>query len=223
MMKEKIIDADLAENMAGLSLLPHSHLMVAGVDEVGRGPLAGPVVAAAVIFDPQKPAIVGLADSKKLTAKKRERLAVEIKDHCLAWAVGRAEVAEIDEHNILQASLLAMQRAVEGLALQPQQVLVDGTHCPRLSFAVQSMQAIIDGDNLVPVISAASIIAKVIRDKEMEELDKIYPTYGFAQHKGYGTKQHLDALAQFGPTPIHRYSFAPVHKAFELWRAKGVV
>lgn len=185
--------------------------LIAGVDEVGRGPLAGPVIAAAVILDPQK-VIDGLADSKLLTPKKREVLIVQIQQNCIAWAVGRAEVFEIDEYNILQASLLAMQRALESLSVQPTRVLVDGTHHPRLSFSVTAMETVIGGDNLVPVISAASIVAKVIRDHEMEAWDKIYPEYGFAQHKGYGTRQHLLALKQYGATILHRHSFAPVRK-----------
>lgn len=182
---------------------------IAGVDEVGRGPLAGPVVAAAVVLDPNKN-ISGLADSKVLTAKKREILAAQIQQNCLAWAVGRAEVEEIDKINILQASLLAMQRALENLSLRPAHILVDGQYCPKISFTVTSFKAIIDGDSLVPAISAASIIAKVIRDKEMVDLDMLYPDYGFAQHKGYGTKQHMLALQRYGVTPIHRRSFSPV-------------
>lgn len=178
----------------------------AGVDEVGRGPLAGPVLAAAVILDPSQP-IVGLADSKLLTAKRREILAFEIQTRCIAWAIGRAEVAEIDTLNIFHASLLAMQRAVMALSIYPEHVLVDGKFCPQLNCAAT---AIIKGDQTVPAISAASIIAKVIRDQEMVEYGNIYPEYGFAQHKGYGTKQHLCALNEFGVTPIHRRSFSPV-------------
>lgn len=181
-------------------------LLIAGVDEVGVGPLAGPVVAAAVILDSTRP-ILGLADSKILSAKKRNALFSIIQNHCLAWALGRAEVAEIDQINILQASLLAMQRAVNALKLQPQHVQVDGKHTPKLAYPVE---AIIDGDKKIPAISAASILAKVTRDQEMEELDKIYPEYGFAQHKGYGTKAHLEALKKYGPCPIHRTSYAPV-------------
>jgi ribonuclease HII len=181
-------------------------ILTAGVDEVGVGPLAGPVVAAAVILDFKNP-IDGLKDSKMLTAKKREALFLEIKEKSLAWAVGRAEVEEIDRINILQASLLAMQRAINALALKPQLVQVDGKYCPKINCAVQ---AIIGGDKLIPAISAASILAKVMRDTEMLIYDKIYPQYGFAQHKGYGTKLHLTALRENGPCPIHRKSFAPI-------------
>jgi ribonuclease HII len=170
------------------------------VDEVGVGPLAGPVLAAAVILNSKNP-IDGLTDSKLLTAKKREILCEIIKNNCLAWAVGRAEVEEIDHINILQASLLAMQRAINALNVKPDHVQVDGKYCPKINYSVE---AIISGDNLVPAISAASIIAKVIRDREMIAYDEIYPQYGFKNHKGYGTKQHLAALKQFGVTPIHR-------------------
>ena len=180
--------------------------LVMGIDEVGRGPLAGPVVAAAVILDPNQP-IEGLADSKKLSAKKREALYVEIKARCLAYALGRAEVAEIDDINILNASLLAMQRAAAGIQLAAQRALVDGNRCPELTLPVQ---AIIGGDQKIAAISAASIIAKVERDAEMVNFESTYPGYGFAKHKGYGTKQHLQALATLGVTPIHRRSFAPV-------------
>lgn len=179
---------------------------VAGVDEVGRGPLAGAVVAAAVILDPNAP-IQGLADSKKLSESKREALAEEIKDKALNWCVARAEVAEIDRLNILHASLLAMRRAVLGLTLTPDHVQVDGNRCPELPCSVE---AIIKGDALVPAISAASILAKVVRDREMVELDKRYPGYGLAAHKGYPTAAHLAALQKYGPTEIHRRSFGPV-------------
>jgi ribonuclease HII len=182
------------------------NIILAGVDEVGRGPLAGAVVAAAVILHPQQP-ITGLNDSKKLSEKKRELLAIDIQQKAKAWALGRAEVAEIDTLNILQASLLAMQRAVLALDIAPQQVMVDGKFCPDLPYPTQ---AIIKGDSLIAEISAASIIAKVARDKEMCELDKQYPQYGFAQHKGYPTKQHRLALQKYGVTPIHRRSYAPV-------------
>ena len=182
--------------------------MIAGVDEVGRGPLAGDVVACAVIL-PAEPLIAGLADSKKLTAAKRQSLAGQIQQQALCVAVGRASVAEIDELNIGQATLLAMQRAIMGLALTPHQVLVDGCHCPEVPYPTC---AIIKGDQLEPAISAASIVAKVTRDREMIALDKQYPGYGFAQHKGYPTPQHLQAVAQLGVTPIHRRSFAPVRK-----------
>jgi ribonuclease HII len=183
--------------------------LLAGVDEVGRGPLAGPVVAAAVILDPEQP-IAGLADSKKLTPKRREMLAQQIKSEALAWSLGRAEVEEIDNINILQASLLAMQRAVEGLAIEPERALVDGNRCPELCCPVE---AVVGGDATIPAISAASIIAKVARDLEMVEMDVKYPGYGLAQHKGYPTKMHLEALQRLGVTAIHRRSFKPVRKA----------
>ena len=181
-------------------------ILIAGVDEVGRGPLAGPVVAAAVILDPARP-IAGLADSKTLSPLRREQLAVEIRAKALAWALGRAEVAEIDRINILQASLLAMQRAVAALSIVPEQALVDGNRCPPLACPCR---AIVKGDATVPAISAASILAKVARDAEMGELHERYPQYGFAQHKGYPTAAHRDALRRFGPCPEHRRSFAPV-------------
>ncbi|QIW15557.1 ribonuclease HII [Pasteurellaceae bacterium RH1A] len=189
-------------------IYPHAHL-IAGVDEVGRGPLVGAVVTAAVILDPNQP-IEGLADSKKLSDKKRQLLAQEIKDKALAWSLGRAEPEEIDELNILQATLLAMQRAVAGLAIQPDFVLVDGNRVPELAMPAQ---AVVKGDSLVAEISAASILAKVARDAEMEALDKDFPHYAFAQHKGYPTKLHLEKLAEFGATPFHRKSFGPVARA----------
>lgn len=176
-------------------------MMKAGVDEVGRGPLAGPVVAAAVILDYP---IEGITDSKKLTAKNRERLAESIKTHALAFAYGRAEVEEIDRLNIHHASLLAMQRAIEALTTQPSEVWVDGLYVPQISLACQ---AVVKGDSLIYQISAASILAKVYRDNEMLEMDSLYPGYGFAAHKGYGTKQHQLALQTLGPCPIHRRSF----------------
>lgn len=180
--------------------------MIAGVDEAGRGPLAGPVFAAAVILDRK---IVGLADSKQLTSKKREYLAKKIQEKAKAWAIGRAEVEEIDRLNIFQASLLAMQRAVSALTLLPRLVLVDGKHCPKLDFP---SKPIIKGDEKVAVISAASILAKVHRDANMVLLDKEYPGYGLAQHKGYTTQEHLQALKRLGPSPIHRRSFAPIRQ-----------
>lgn len=182
--------------------------LIAGVDEAGRGPLAGPVLAAAVILDPKKP-ILGLADSKLLTARKREELYQIITQQALAFAIGRAEVLEIEQINILQASLLAMQRAVNALTVSPERVLVDGLHCPKLPYPVH---AIIKGDQIVGAISAASIIAKVTRDREMIELDARYPGYGFAVHKGYPTKGHLAALKKLGVCPIHRQLFAPVRR-----------
>ena len=180
--------------------------LTAGVDEVGRGPLAGPVMAAAVILDPLRP-IDGLKDSKQLTAARREELAVEIRARALAWALGRADVAEIDEINILRASHLAMQRAVAALALAAELVFVDGNMTP--SFGVPAV-ALVGGDDLMPAISAASILAKVARDAEMVELSQHYPGYGLESHKGYATAVHLEALSRLGPTPLHRQSFAPV-------------
>lgn len=180
--------------------------LLAGVDEVGRGPLAGPVVTAAVILDPDKP-IDGLMDSKALSEKRREALEPLIKERALAWAIGRAEVEEIDRLNILQATLLAMQRAVAGLPVRPGRVVVDGNHCPAFDCPVE---AVVKGDQSVAQICAASILAKVCRDREMAELDAVYPGYGLARHKGYPTKQHLDALKQQGVTVIHRRSFGPV-------------
>ncbi len=187
---------------------------VAGVDEVGRGPLAGPVVAAAVILDDARP-IEGLADSKALSASRREELSALIMERALCWALGRAEVEEIDRLNILQASLLAMQRAVEALSHQPELALVDGNRAPRLSCPVTT---VIRGDATVPAISAASILAKVARDAEMCELDRRYPGYGFAVHKGYPTRAHREALREHGASPIHRCSFGPVREAMQLLR-----
>ena len=185
-----------------------SEILTCGVDEVGRGPLAGPVVAAAVILDPARP-IDGLADSKKLSEKRREALNEQICRHALAWSLGRAEVAEIDAINILQASLLAMQRAVAGLTVVPEHALVDGNRLPRL---LCSARAIVGGDACEPCISAASIIAKVARDREMVALDAEFPGYGLARHKGYPTKGHLAALRALGISGIHRRSFAPVRR-----------
>ena len=192
--------------------------LAAGVDEAGRGPLAGPVVAAAVILDPRQ-GIAGLADSKKLTARRREQLFDQIKDKALCCAIGQASVEEIDRLNILQATLLAMQRAVAGLRLVPARVLVDGNRLPRLPMLAE---AIIGGDAKVPAISAASILAKVHRDRWCEQIDAEYPQYGFAAHKGYGTAAHLAALRQHGPTPWHRRSFAPVAQALRQGLAEGV-
>ena len=185
-----------------------SESLVCGVDEVGRGPLAGPVVAAAVILDPMQP-IDGLADSKQLSEKRREILCQEIREQALYWSIGRAEVVEIDRINILQASLLAMQRAVAGLPVVPHEALVDGNRVPELQCRAR---AIVGGDACEPCISAASIIAKVTRDHEMVALDAAYPGYGLARHKGYPTRQHIDALAVLGVTEVHRRSFAPVRK-----------
>lgn len=182
---------------------------IAGVDEVGRGPLVGDVVTAAVILDPSKP-IQGLADSKKLSAKKRESLFSQITERALAWSVGRASPQEIDQLNILHATMLAMQRAVQGLSIQPHHVRVDGNRCPNWHY---SSEAVIKGDSLFAEISAASIIAKVTRDGEMLALDLRYPAYGFAQHKGYPTKLHMQKLAQLGPLAEYRMSFKPVQQS----------
>lgn len=181
---------------------------LAGVDEVGRGPLAGDVVAAAVILDPDRP-VHGLDDSKKLSPEQRQALALEIRESCLAWSVARASVAEIDSLNILQASLLAMHRAVEDLGVEPAYVLVDGNRLPRWRYA---SEPVVGGDGRVPAIAAASILAKVQRDAEMVEMESVYPGYGLARHKGYPTRQHLEALRRLGVSPIHRRSFAPVRE-----------
>ncbi|MGF6396464.1 ribonuclease HII [Pseudomonas frederiksbergensis] len=185
--------------------------LVAGVDEVGRGPLCGAVVTAAVILDPSRP-ILGLNDSKKLTEARREALYDEICEKALSWYVARAEVEEIDELNILHATMLAMQRAVEGLHIQPKLAMIDGNRCPKLSMRAE---AVIQGDGKVPAIAAASILAKVSRDREMAAFELIYPGYGIGSHKGYATPVHLEALVRLGPTPIHRRSFAPVREAYE--------
>jgi ribonuclease HII len=185
--------------------------LVAGVDEVGRGPLCGAVVTAAVILDPARP-ILGLNDSKKLTEARREALYEEICEKALSWCIARAEVDEIDRLNILHATMLAMQRAVAGLHITPRMALIDGNRCPVL--AVPSAP-VIQGDAKVPAIAAASILAKVSRDREMTAFELIYPGYGMGSHKGYPTPVHLEALARLGPTPIHRRSFAPVRAAFE--------
>lgn len=181
-------------------------MLICGVDEAGRGPLAGAVFAAAVILDPARP-IDGLADSKQLSQKRREQLEILIRERALGWAVAQASVAEIDAINILQASLLAMQRAVEMLVITPHQVLVDGLHCPRINLP---SRAIVRGDALEPAISAASILAKTARDRDLLRLHGIYPEYGFDRNKGYPTPEHLAALARHGITSEHRKSFAPV-------------
>ncbi len=183
-------------------------LLIAGVDEVGRGPLAGPVFAAAVILNPRSK-IHGLADSKSLTVTRREELDAEIRASAIAWSLGAATVEEIDSINILQASLLAMQRAVAALSCAPCLVLVDGNRCPQLNYA---STAIIKGDQKVNAISAASIVAKVARDRQMLMLDALYPGYGFARHKGYPTPAHVQALQTLGICAIHRRSFAPVRQ-----------
>jgi len=191
--------------------LPAGEELIAGVDEVGRGPLCGAVVTAAVILDPARP-IEGLNDSKKLTEARREALFPLIQERALAWCIARAEVEEIDRLNILHATMLAMQRAVAGLQVRPDLVLVDGNRCPALPMR---SEPVIKGDSRVPAIAAASILAKVARDREMLELDRQYPGYGIAGHKGYPTRVHLAALRELGATPIHRRSFAPVRKALE--------
>ncbi len=180
--------------------------LIAGVDEVGRGPLAGSVVAAAVILDPRRP-IEGLADSKQLSEKKREQISELIYARALSWCVAEASVAEIDEINILHASMLAMKRAVEGLSVQPGKVMVDGNRRPDIA---HECETVIKGDQLIAQISAASIIAKVARDRQMLELHQQYPQFGFDRHKGYPTKTHREALVKYGALPVHRRSFAPV-------------
>ena len=182
--------------------------LVAGIDEAGRGPLAGPVIAAAVILDPARP-VAGLRDSKQLSAARRECLFDQIMQQALACSLGRAEVDEIDRINILQATMLAMQRAVQGLPVLPDHALVDGNQCPTLACPVQ---AVVRGDQLVAAISAASILAKVTRDREMVALDRQYPDYGFARHKGYPSKLHIESLQRHGVTPHHRRSYAPVRR-----------
>ena len=185
--------------------------LIAGVDEAGRGPLAGPVVAAAVILDDQHP-IVGLADSKQLTARQRERLFDEIRAHALCFSVAQASVEEIEDINILQATLLAMRRAIQGLRLAPKLVLIDGNRLPILPMR---SEFVIKGDTLVAAISAASILAKVTRDRWCDDIDVQYPAYGFAQHKGYGTAQHLAALCEHGACPHHRTTFRPVREVIQ--------
>ncbi|MBZ2167595.1 ribonuclease HII [Marinobacter sp. F4216] len=211
--------------MANKNVLPpfecsyQGHLL-AGVDEVGRGPLIGAVVTAAVILDPEKP-IAGLADSKKLTETRRLALFDEIIEHALAWSLGRCEAHEIDQYNIYQATMIAMERAVEGLSVQPEYVLVDGNRVPRWRWP---SEPVVKGDSRVEAISAASILAKVVRDREMEALDLEYPGYGIAKHKGYPTPVHMEALMTLGATPEHRKSFRPVQEAIDrvgYWTAKN--
>ncbi len=192
-------------------MLSESLELIAGVDEAGRGPLAGPVVAAAVILDPDNP-IEGLKDSKMLSEKRREELASEIKEKALCWCVAHATVEEIDELNILQATLLAMKRAVSGLSVTPRLVLVDGNRLPRLDVPCD---AVVKGDQKVAAISAASILAKTTRDHWLIELDSRYPEYGFARHKGYGVPEHLKAMQEFGVLSAHRKTFAPVKALLE--------
>ncbi|NKI73211.1 ribonuclease HII [Dickeya sp. CFBP 2040] len=197
--------------MSEVFVYPKAHC-IAGVDEVGRGPLVGAVVTAAVILDPNRP-IVGLADSKTLSEKRRLALYDEIREKALAWSLGRAEPEEIDSLNILHATMLAMQRAVAGLPITPDFVLIDGNRCPALPMP---SQAVVKGDSRVAEISAASILAKVTRDREMEVLDQQFPEYGFAQHKGYPTAYHLEKLATLGATLHHRRSFGPVKRVLGL-------
>ena len=182
-------------------------MLICGVDEAGRGPLAGPVFAAAVILDPDRRRIRGLRDSKLLTPEAREELAGQIRTRAIAWAVGHSDVGEIDAINILQASLLAMKRAIEQLAVVPEVVWIDGTHCPAVAYP---SRAIVDGDRTVAAIAAASILAKTARDAVLIELDRRFPEYGFARNKGYGTPEHLAALATHGPCEVHRRTFAHV-------------
>jgi ribonuclease HII len=192
--------------MENLSLFDYENELICGVDEAGRGPLAGPVTAAAVILDPNRP-ILGLRDSKKLSEAQRDALAIEIKEKALAWAIAECSEQEIDELNILQATMLAMRRAVEALSLTPTLALIDGNRCPVMS--VRS-EAIVKGDDKVPAISAASILAKTARDKVLAQLHAQYPEYAFDQHKGYPTALHLARLREFGVTPVHRKSYGPV-------------
>ena len=193
--------------------------LVCGVDEAGRGPLAGPVYAAAVILDPNRP-IRGLADSKTLTEKKRLSLSEQIKQRALAWAVARSTVEDIDSINILQASLLAMKRAIESLHLLPHEIFVDGLHCPQIKVPAK---AIVGGDSKVPAISAASILAKTARDAEMCRLHDLYPQYNFAQHKGYPTAAHLSCLKSYGVCPEHRRSYAPIRELLLVSQAEEIL
>jgi ribonuclease HII len=186
--------------------------LVCGIDEAGRGPLAGPVVAAAVILDPARP-IAGLNDSKKLSEKKREALAILIREHAIAWAVAEATVEEIDRLNILQATFLAMQRAVAGLAVLPTSAMVDGNRCPKLAMPVE---AVVKGDGKIASIAAASILAKTVRDAGMLALHLEYPQYGFDRHMGYPTAAHFQSLQEFGASPVHRRSFGPVARQLSL-------
>jgi len=201
----------LALELLGGKPLPER---LAGIDEAGRGPLAGPVYAAAVILDPENP-IEGLDDSKRLSSRRREALAAQIRSRAIAWSIAEASAAEIDALNILQATLLAMRRAIEALSVRPTEGWVDGLHCPKMELC---LRAIIKGDQNVPAIAAASILAKTARDGRMHELDRLHPGYGFARHKGYGTGEHLEALALLGPCEQHRRSFAPVAATLRAWK-----
>jgi len=205
----------LQGNVAGVP--SPGEVLLAGVDEAGRGPLAGPVVAAAVILDPRHP-IEGLADSKALSARRRDELSALIREHALCFALSFAEHDEIDAVNILAATMNAMSRALEKLAMAPKRVLIDGNRCPRSAYPCQ---AVVGGDARYDCISAASIIAKVARDRRMLELDRVYPQYGFARHKGYPTAVHRQALFEHGPCPEHRYSYAPVRAS--LRQRSGVL
>ncbi len=188
-----------------------AHRRIAGVDEAGRGPLAGPVVAAAVVLADNRP-IAGVRDSKKLTPRRREALAADIRTQALCWQIAWASPSEIDTHNILNASLLAMSRAMLALQPAPEHVIVDGNRCPQVGPCAFSLEAVVGGDRDVPAVSAASILAKEYRDAWMLMYHERYPQYGFDRHKGYPTKQHLDSLEVHGPSPIHRYTFAPVRR-----------
>jgi ribonuclease HII len=202
----------VTKTQVSLVLFDYANELICGVDEAGRGPLAGPVFAAAVILDPTK-RIVGLRDSKKLTPARREALAIQIKAKSLAWSIGQSSEAEIDEINILQASMLAMRRAIEGLKIQPTLALIDGNRCPVI--AIRS-EAIIEGDDKVPAISAASILAKTGRDAALLTLHQQYPEYGFDQHKGYPTEMHLERLRAHGVSPVHRKTYAPVRALLSI-------
>ncbi|WP_148863350.1 ribonuclease HII [Marinobacter fonticola] len=207
----------MSNELIGASFVcAYQGVLLAGVDEVGRGPLAGPVVTAAVILDPDRP-ITGLMDSKVLTGVRREELALLIKEQAIAWSLGRCEVHEIDQINIYQATLVAMERAVAALMPFPEYVLVDGNCCPKWRWA---SEPVIKGDSRVEAISAASILAKVARDAELVELDARYPGYGLGVHKGYATPMHLEALGRLGASPVHRRSFRPVREALD---AKGMI
>jgi ribonuclease HII len=197
---------------ASLVLFDYANELICGVDEAGRGPLAGPVFAAAVILDPTK-LIVGLRDSKKLTAARREALAIQIKANALAWSIAQCSEGEIDAINILQASMLAMRRAIEGLKIQPTLALIDGNRCPVIAIRTE---AIIEGDDKVPAISAASILAKTARDAALVILHQQYPHYAFDQHKGYATALHLERLRAHGVSPVHRKTYAPVRALLDL-------
>lgn len=197
---------------ASLVLSDYANELICGVDEAGRGPLAGPVFAAAVILDPTK-LIVGLRDSKKLTPARREALAIQIKANALAWSIAQCSEAEIDAINILQASMLAMRRAIEGLKIQPTLALIDGNRCPVIAIRTE---AIIEGDDKVPAISAASILAKTARDAALVILHQQYPHYAFDQHKGYPTELHLERLRAHGVSPVHRKTYAPVRALLDL-------